>query len=334
MILNLLNFMGAHKYTWRLAQFIYTDVAPRIASLKEFKDYYILKKKGPKNIPPILYIEPTNICNGGCVFCAYKKINDPKDIMSFEIFKKSVNDYKSMGGKIIDFTPVVGEIFLDKGLFEKISYAKSLGMTIRAYTNGFLLKENYNQILDWDVDELVISIGDLDSRYESKIFNVSEEISKQKIDTILKLAKSQSQKIMLAFRPSRPPYQILQHPLIKILQPLVKMEFMLGYDNWGGSIIQSDLIGIMKLRKPMFIQKHACKRMYENISILSNGDVRLCGCRLKTTVFDDLVVGNIMDDSLQNIMKNEKVKYLCDSFEKGKIIETCKNCTVYESCVN
>lgn len=337
MIIRLLNIMSMHQYTWRVAQSIYTHIAPFIASIKEIRDYYLLNKKRNDKTLPTLYIEPTNICNAGCVFCAYRKIDDPKFIMTFEMFKKTVDDYINMGGTTLDFTPVVGDILLDKGLFEKINYAKNNGLIIRAYTNGFLLgiNDNYKKLFDYGVDNLVISMGDLDVKYESEIFNVTGQLSEQKINAILNLVKYAPQKkIIITFRPLRPPYQILKHPLIKKLQHHVKFEFMLGYDNWGGTIVQSDLKGIMKLRKAMFIRKHACKRMYENIIVLSNGDVRLCGCRLKTTVFDELIVGNIRDDSLQDIMGNRVVKKLRDSFKEGNIIETCKDCTVYESCVN
>jgi len=52
----------------------------------------------------------TNICNAKCTFCAYPKVVANKTlqtgIMSFEVFKKAVNEWAALGGQSLDLTPV------------------------------------------------------------------------------------------------------------------------------------------------------------------------------------------------------------------------------------
>ena len=48
-----------------------------------------------------LFFEITNICNAKCIFCAYRKLdsNRRSGIMSFDFFKKALDDYKKWAEK-------------------------------------------------------------------------------------------------------------------------------------------------------------------------------------------------------------------------------------------
>ena len=45
-----------------------------------------------------LGIEPTNICNADCTFCGYSFLKKPKSTMMIDTFKRTVDDYASVGG--------------------------------------------------------------------------------------------------------------------------------------------------------------------------------------------------------------------------------------------
>src|SRR4051812_2316851 len=53
----------------------------------------------------------TNICNARCVFCAYPRAVDSKDlkggVMPFPLFKKIVDEWVSVGGTQMDLTHTV-----------------------------------------------------------------------------------------------------------------------------------------------------------------------------------------------------------------------------------
>jgi hypothetical protein len=57
--------------------------------------------------------------------------------------------------------------------------------------------------------------------------------------------------------------------------------------------------------------------------------VRLCGCRMKSSDLDDLVVGNVNQQSLEEISASAKTKSIIEGFYRGERPETCKSCTLY-----
>jgi MoaA/NifB/PqqE/SkfB family radical SAM enzyme len=69
----------------------------------------------------------TNICNAKCTFCAYPKVVANKTlqtgVMSFEVFKKAVDEWAALGGQSLDLTPVVGDPLVDPGILDKVDYA-------------------------------------------------------------------------------------------------------------------------------------------------------------------------------------------------------------------
>src|SRR3954451_15826869 len=77
-------------------------------------------------VPATLFIETTNICNANCVFCAYQYqagFRKGKGVMSDELFHKSLEDYRAMGGetsrKRINFPPLVGEPLVDPKIIKR-----------------------------------------------------------------------------------------------------------------------------------------------------------------------------------------------------------------------
>ena len=67
-----------------------------------------------------LYIETSSLCNLECVFCAYGKKDLAKEVMSNELFFDIVDQATEMGYDDFGLTPITGEIFIDKQIFEKI----------------------------------------------------------------------------------------------------------------------------------------------------------------------------------------------------------------------
>ncbi|GAJ21286.1 unnamed protein product, partial [marine sediment metagenome] len=106
--------------------------------------------------------------------------------------------------------------------------------------------------------------------------------------------------------------------------------FLQVYDNWGGQITQKDLLGIQQLKIAPKIKKYLCRGLF-TVSLLPNGDLRLCGCRFKKTLKDELVVGNIRKDSIKKVISSQKYKNILKNFYKGKLPEVCKDCSFYRA---
>ncbi|VVB75807.1 Radical SAM superfamily protein [uncultured archaeon] len=279
-------------------------------------------------------IFPSTYCNANCTFCANRHIESERGIMPFEIFKKAVDEFKELGITSIGLTPMIGEPLLDNGLFEKIDYIYENKMTCSFYTNGFLIKNNIDKILSSKLETILIDVADVIPLYESKVFQVSEEQCRQKLDAILELIKRNKKiNIQLSFRPMREFNKIIKDmkktPFWEYYQKgLFKMDYLTAYDNWGGSISKKDLIGFQTMSGAPKIKKYPCQNLF-GFSILPNGNIRACGCRVLKTFDDELIVGNILKMTLKEAFNSEKYDSILAGFENGTIPKVCEKCTFY-----
>src|SRR5690349_13228570 len=94
-----------------------------------------------RRIPRGLHVEGTNTCNAECVFCAYPQMERKKQVMSKELFERVVRDYVAMGGHHVSLTPIVGDPFVDRHLFERLDFLMALPEVrgIGFYTNAILM---------------------------------------------------------------------------------------------------------------------------------------------------------------------------------------------------
>ena len=336
-----------NDFTYRLfmplMQFYVINVRTMVTDIHSLFNYYVLRlDNGPKKIelPKMLFVNPTNFCNAKCGFCAYRKVGDQFKNLDLGSYRKVIDQYAALGGKKISLTPTIGEVLLDPTIYEKIAYAKQKGMYVSIVSNGVLINnnDNYRKLLDADVDELIFSIGDIVPKYEAIVFGIPEAVSKNKMEGLLKMLAEMDRrkpdyKIRLAFRPMRR-YDQIMGDLKKsefwqyYEKGLFDTEFLVGYDNWGGRIAQQELAGIQKLKRPHQVKKYPCHNLY-TLSILGSGDVRLCGCRVKNTIYDELVIGNINQTPLEEIMKSKKWTEIISEFGKGNLPEVCKGCSFY-----
>lgn len=301
------------------------------------------KKKEDTVFIERLYFGVTNICNARCVFCVYRKIVDKpeikKGVMNFGIFKKALDEYLEMGGQSISLTPTVGDPLIDLRLIDKINYASQRGIKrIYFYTNGILLAKDdvYKKLIDSGTTQIEISTEGCDKEFFEKVYGVKlyDEFIKG-VSLLLSYNKEKGEpvKISINFRSARKPSEVLGSPdFVKIIKPYlskkVSYSFMIDYDNWGGEVKKEELVGVMKMRRRQAVCNIPCARTFDAM-ILFDGSVRLCSCRIKGKEFDDLVIGNILNDSLKNIYYGIKAKKLREDFFCGKKPEVCIDCSLY-----
>lgn len=116
-----------------------------------------------KNIVPMfryIEIETYNRCNGSCSFCPVSKNNDSREEhkMSWELFKKIINNLADLNydGELCTFSN--NEPFLDERIIEMNAYAREKLPKARMhlYTNGTLLTmDKFHGIMKY-LDELII----------------------------------------------------------------------------------------------------------------------------------------------------------------------------------
>lgn len=125
----------------------------------------------PKN----MLLEPTNICNNSCLFCANSKCTKKRGYIDKEFTKRILKDAYDLGTREVGFYGT-GEPLLDKNLEEYIVYAKQLGYNYTYITtNGALLsKERAKSILDAGIDSVKFSINASNSKDYAMIHGKDE----------------------------------------------------------------------------------------------------------------------------------------------------------------
>ncbi len=331
-------------YIKKLTYFFYDrSILNDIIILFRSPGFYKKYEKG--SIMSKLCFEVTNICNANCIFCAYRILKKDTSrkvgVMRFEVFKKALDEFILMGGKRISFTPTIGDPLLDPGLMKKIKYAvdkKSLD-DIYFYTNGIALSKNniYKELIDSGITSIEISTAGFEKKvweetYQARTYNNFLN----GLHNLLNYNKKRGGrvKIDLNLRSPQKPQRILSSPDFKkyiepFLDKKVTYNFLLNYDNWGGKIKKNDLKGVMRFKRIPRATSVPCKKTFD-AAILFDGSIRLCACRIKETEFDDLVIGNIKENSLEEIFHGEKARNIRKNFVENNLPEVCKKCSLYE----
>lgn len=291
-----------------------------------------------------LQIAVTNICNARCSFCAYPKALDSGHLrvgtMDVDVFRKTVDEWVALGGENIDVTPVVGDPLVDPALLQKLDYAINHARLkrVQLISNGILLNRNdlYKRLVDLRVHTVAISTQGTSGEAYAKVFGVDkyqEVISG--LRNLLEYNRAQGEPIHVAiyFRHAQRPSQILRSRDFRVhirpyLSRRVQFFFTPDYDNWGGTIAAEDMTGVMRLRDPLPMLNVPCAQLFGYV-VQHDGSVRLCGCRLSRTDQDDMVVGNIKDEPLDQIARGPRAWRIIEGFYAGVRPETCRGCTLY-----
>jgi MoaA/NifB/PqqE/SkfB family radical SAM enzyme len=352
----------ARKIGWRIYHFVHTNGS--LADFVYWSAYYVEKNWRrfefrwlvqrhitPDELFPYRHLElsaqlvtgVTNICNAKCTFCAYPKVIAKRTlqtgVMSFEVFKKAVDEWVALRGHSLDLTPVVGDPLVDPGILEKVNYAVRAGLKdVHLTTNAILINrdDTYKKLIDIGIAAVFISTQGANKEVYQKIYGVNRyDEAMAGIRNLMEYNRSKGEpaRIVVRFRNHEKPSQVIRSPDFKkyirpYLSERVRINFTVDFDNWGGMIRDINISGFMKLRELPPQIDLPCQGLF-GFAIRHDGNVRLCGCRLKTSDLDDLVVGNIRKKSLGEISKSEEAWKIINGFYSGKRPETCVGCTLY-----
>lgn len=354
----------ARNLGWRIYHFVHTNGL--VADFVYWGAYYVenawrgfnFKRLTRQHITPeelfahrelassaYLVTGVTNICNAKCTFCAYPKVVANKTletgVMSFDVFKKAVDEWAALGGQSLDLTPVVGDPLVDPGLLQKVDYAVNKAGLKDVYltTNAILINknDNYKKLIDLGIAAVFISTQGASKDVYEKIYGVNhydEAMSGIRNLMDYNRSKGEPARIVVRFRNHERPSAIIRSPdyqknIRPYLSERVRVNFTVDFDNWGGTIKPADMSGAMRLRKLPPTLDVPCKNLF-NFAVRHDGRVRLCGCRLQANDNDDLVVGNIKEKTLMEISRSDEAWNKIKGFYTGDRPKTCVECTFYQ----
>ena len=294
--------------------------------------------------PEVLRIETVGRCNYKCIHCSVPTGiggANSRQVLSKEDFDYRVNQFFSNG-----YIPKVvvlyhgGEPLLNKELSYFISVLKKMGINkVCTTTNASLLTEKRStEIIESGLDEIRFSFdgktpeendyirinGDFfrDAsnvkeflRIRRKLGSKTPEVIMNNVQ-ILDRNEINSLKNSLNYSVDIPRY-LTDYFLSEFDEIEIKSSAAIVYPFHEESKVL-DVIEYESL-KPTY-----CSRLFETITILSNGDVVICCNDLK----GEFVLGNIYQESIFEIWNGDKYDKVRMDFKKQKYCDLCNNCNV------
>lgn len=299
---------------------------------KEFVENLEIIKQRPWNI----HVELTNLCNANCIFCAYQYQTRPHTFMSDNIYNRVLDEYCAIGGGDFMIQVVVGDPAIDPKFIQRIQQARKRKEinSIETITNAIAFKSrDIKKLIHSGLSKLSISTAPFDEDLYKSIYR--NKSYKKVIRNIRLLLKENHTAgcpidIKLCFRSNLTMKETLSLPDYKMIATCGHhtVEFNTDYDTWTGEIKEDDLLSGMNIRPKSNLENEPCIWLYDGPIVFADGNVGLCGCR-DFNANSELIVGNIVEHSLMDIWRSDKVEQLRESFFNNKPPDICNKCTTY-----
>ncbi len=269
-----------------------------------------------EDLPRIVYLETTNLCNAACVMCPREKLTRKKGVMNFGEFKVMVDQLRAFNLEWFSLTGF-GEPLINRSMVDCINYAKAQGINpVMINSNAALLAPSLSkEILHSKLDLMCISFyGSTVSQYEQIMSGLKR---KKTIEAVLCLLKEkrrackQGPVIRIAGLGwfnliLRLDYLLATNIAAKLLRPYLGLRSVLSkaprfyWHNYGDARSFNAV-------EPQSTSKRSCRFIdTKTMTIWWNGDVVSC-CR----DYDGKVVfGNVLSEGVANVwQKKSYVKF-------------------------
>jgi MoaA/NifB/PqqE/SkfB family radical SAM enzyme len=331
-LINHRNELFTHQF-WAEALRVYKlrfDYANRISHAEFLQNLKYIEIR-----PWNLHVEVTNICNANCIFCAYRFQTRKKMFMSEEIYSKTLQDYCAIGGGELRIESCVGDPLVDLNFLERVQEARSHPeiTKITTLTNGISLdRVGIEKLLESGINEISISMGPWEEKLYQAIYRCKDyQRVRQNVTQLLKMNGNVGfpLSIKICFRSNLSMKRTLGLPDYKAIRHFPhEIEFNTDFDTWLRIITQKDLLRGMHIRPIIRLEREPCYWFYDGPMVFADGKVGLCGCR-DFDANSELIVGDILKDSLLDIWQSEAVCRLREQFWKGDFPDICRKCTTY-----
>lgn len=289
--------------------------------------------------PLALSIEPTTACNLGCPECpsGLKQFTRPTGNMKTDLNKKIIDELGSNLAYINFYFQ--GEPFINKNIFDLISYANRKGVYTATSTNAhFLTPEACQQVIDSGLKRLIVSIdGTTQETYEQ--YRKEGSIQKvlegtQNMIAAKKAANTNLPHIIFQFLVVKPnEHQIEEAKQLSDKMGVDEIRFktaqVYDYKNGNPLIPTNDKYsrykkmpdGTYRLKNKM---SNHCWRMWSSAVITWDGSIVPC-CFDKDAKHK---LGNMQFVDFQDIWKSKDYQHFRKALLANREeIDICKNCS-------
>jgi len=260
--------------------------------------------------PEVRY-EVTDLCNAHCIMCPREKHTRPHGVMDQAKYEASIDEVIQLGAKRVVLTGF-GEPMLDKGLENKISYAKSKGLYTYFITNGSALTSKRSQaLIEAGLDEIRVSFyGMQSSTYNAVMRGLEFDKTVKNLLDFINIRKDTKIQLSYLVMPENAEdveeFQAFWEPkvdYIEIWKP----------HNWVDGKNFRSHEGV----------KTSCGRPKNGpLQIQWDGAVIPCCYDYN----NNIVLGNAFDTPVMDILNGERYQALRDAHESGNFPNYCDQC--------
>ncbi len=270
-------------------------------------------------------IETTNRCAAKCVMCPREKMIQPLEVMSQSLFEKVIRDAYKENIKTIGLCGY-GDVFLDKGVIDKIKFAKELNPDFSIYvstTGNAMHPKLFDAIVKY-VDIVKYSIYGLTKEvYEKVMGGIKFEKSIRNIEDFIKFDnKKKVYSVGNFVTMDENKHQM--NEWIETWQPKLDEVYVWKPHNYIDGRKYRDISGK---------KQTSCGRPIDGpLNIAVNGKAHVC-------CFDynkHMIVGDSNSMTIDEIMKSKELNKIIDKHKKNDFSELiCKDCdqTVHDDTV-
>ncbi|WP_303866835.1 radical SAM/SPASM domain-containing protein [Acetobacterium wieringae] len=283
--------------------------------------YFILE-----DAPLHLDIETSSACNLKCPMCPrtimiqdmssdFKPCN-----MELETYKRIIDEAAEIGVYSIKLN-WRGEPLIHKDIIEMVRYAKEKGIVdVMFNTNAVLLNNQISkELIEAGLDKLFFSFDSPHrDKYEEIRVGAEYDTTLENIKNFMRIreefgsANPLTRVSMVRMESNEDEYD----EFIKLFKDIVDVVAYVEYNE----PVRTDI----KVYNPEF----ACSQLWQRMFIAAEGDVLVCCLDSEK----DFIVGNIHEDTLKGIWKNEKYNRIRELHKNGQYnqIKMCAKCSIPE----
>ncbi|NQV18020.1 MAG: SPASM domain-containing protein [Armatimonadetes bacterium] len=309
-----------------------------VNSIKVYLSYYLsllLKKSIYWGFPPVVMIEPTNICNLKCPMCPSGNgtLKRAKGYMEFSTFKIIIDEIKNKSFMVVLWNQ--GEPFLNKDFLKMVKYASDKGLFTLVSTNANI-DINVEETVKSGLDSIIVSLdGSTQATYNKYRVNGDFDKVLKNVRKLIKIKKKLNVKHPLI----RWQFLVMKHNEHEI-ESIKKLANELGVESLEFKTVQiysKDDIHNFLPENPKYQRykikgddfelkfgvKNRCRRIWTNAVVNWDGEVAIC-CFDKDVEYK---IGNIKDKPLAEIWKKDSIQKIRNQIlSNRKKILICRNC--------
>jgi MoaA/NifB/PqqE/SkfB family radical SAM enzyme len=264
-------------------------------------------------LPEIVQIEATNICNAKCVFCPRDEMHRRQGIMTFDLFKKIVDECAALGITHVRMHNY-GEAFVDRKLVEKVRYAKEQGIQeVGMISNGSLITEPVAKgMIEAGLDAINISVDASGKEvFEATRIGLKYDKVIANIERLLRLRGESGKrrpKLILSF--VRQNNSADEQAFIEHWRTIADKIHVTDLHNWAGTLnTESDV-------------NFPCYRPWLTFTVLWDGRVSLC-----CADFDGkTILGNLNTHTISEIWNAEPFRKVRREHLESGGPDICRAC--------